>query len=73
MTDRETNTLAACGMEELFSHLCCCVSFLVVAGNSFWCYYLPTSCAVVSVFLLWWKIAFGCTVSKKDSYWVSLL
>ncbi len=31
-------TLAACGLEELFFQLCCCVSFLVVAGNSFWCY-----------------------------------
>ncbi len=29
--DREKNTLAARGLEELFSQLCCCVSFLVVA------------------------------------------
>ncbi len=29
MTDRETNTLAACGLEERFFQLCCCVSFLV--------------------------------------------
>ncbi len=27
MTDRETNTLAARGLEELFFQLCCCVSF----------------------------------------------
>jgi hypothetical protein len=40
-TDRETNTLAACGLEKLFSQLCCCVNFLVVVGNSFRCY-LPT-------------------------------
>ncbi len=26
-TDRETNTLAAQGLEELFFQLCCCVSF----------------------------------------------
>ncbi len=39
--DGETNTLAAHGLEELFFQLCCCVSFLVVAGNSFRCY-LPT-------------------------------
>ncbi len=46
------------------------ISFLVVAGNSFWCYLLiyHTSCAVVSVFWLRWEIVFGCTVSKKDSY-----
>ncbi len=41
MTDGGTNTLAARGLEELFFLLCCCVSFLVVAGNSLWCY-LPT-------------------------------
>ncbi len=41
ITDREMNTLTACGLEELFFQLCCCVSFLVVVGNSFRCY-LPT-------------------------------
>ncbi len=35
------STLAVRGLEELFFQLCCCVSFLVVAGNSFRCY-LPT-------------------------------
>ncbi len=51
------------------------ISFLVVVGNSFRCYLLliyHTSCAVVSVFWLWQEIVFGCTVSKKDSYLVSL-
>jgi hypothetical protein len=49
--------------------------FLVVAGNSFRCYLLTyhTSCAVVSVFWLRREIVFGCTVSKKDSYPVSLI
>jgi hypothetical protein len=42
-TDRETNTLAAHGLEDFFPQLCCRVSFLVVAGNSFWCC-LSTSC-----------------------------
>ncbi len=96
-------TLAACGLEELFSQLCCCisfvvvvarnsfrcylptipvvllflvaqVSFLVVAGKGFSCYLLTnhTSCAVVSVFWFRREIVFGCTVSKKDSYLVSL-
>jgi hypothetical protein len=41
-TDRQndggTNTLAVCELEELFFQLCCCVSFLVLAGNRFWCY-----------------------------------
>ncbi len=27
-TDRETNTLALHGLEELFLQLCCCVSFM---------------------------------------------
>jgi hypothetical protein len=27
ITDRGTNTLAACGLEELFFQLCCCVRF----------------------------------------------
>ena len=40
-TDRETNTLAAHELKEHFFQLCCCVSFFVVAGNSFSCY-LPT-------------------------------
>ncbi len=37
MTDRETNTLAAHGLEELFSS-CAIVSVLVLAGNRFWFY-----------------------------------
>ncbi len=90
------------GLEELFFQLCHCVSFFVVAVNSFRCY-LPTipvvplclvaqvsflvvagksfrcylltdntSCAIVSVYWFRWEIVFGCTVSKKDSYLVSL-
>jgi hypothetical protein len=44
--DRDTNTLAVRGLEELFFQLCCCVSFLVsvigfLVGNRFW-YYLLT-------------------------------
>ncbi len=77
-TDRETNTLAARGLEELFFQLCCCVSFLVVAGNSFR-YYLPTILVVPlclffvaagnsfglhrSVFWLWREIVLGVTYS----------
>ncbi len=51
------------------------ISFLVVAGNSFRCYFITyhTSCAVVSVFCLRRETVFGCTVSKKDSYLVSLI
>ncbi len=115
ITDGETNSIAARGLEELFFQLCGCVSFLVVAGNSFRCF-LPTiwyqlcrcvfflvaagnsfglhrsvfwlwreivlrcylliyhiSCAIVWVFWLRREIVFGCTVSKKDSYLVSLI
>ncbi len=51
------------------------VGFLVVAGNSFRCYFLTyhTSCAIVSVFWLWREIVFGYSVSKKDSYSVFLI
>ncbi len=46
-----------------------------MAGNSFRSYLLTdhTSCAIVSVFWLRQEIVFGCTVSKKDSYSVSLI
>jgi hypothetical protein len=66
MTDRETNTLAARGLEELFFQLCCCVSFLVVAGNSSRCY-LPTIPVVTlclfyrSVLWLWREKVLGVT------------
>ncbi len=51
------------------------VGFLVVAGKSFRCYFLTyhTSCADVSVFWLQQEIVFGYSVSKKDSYSVSLI
>ncbi len=50
------------------------VSFFVVVGKRFRCYLLTThtSCAIVSVFWFWQEIVFGCTVSKKYSYLVSL-
>jgi hypothetical protein len=38
MTEREMNTVTVRGLEELFFQLCRCVSFLVMAGNSFRCY-----------------------------------
>jgi hypothetical protein len=43
ITDRGMNTLAARGLEELFFQLFCCVSFLVLVGNRFWCYILTYS------------------------------
>ncbi len=51
------------------------VGFLVVAGKSFRCYFLTyhTSCAVESVFTWRREIVFGYSVSKKDSYLVSLI
>ncbi len=62
MTDGGTNTLAARGLEELFFQLCCCVSFSVVAGNSFRCY-LPTIPVVMlcHFFRLRQEIVLGCT------------
>jgi hypothetical protein len=38
MTDRETNTLAAPGLEDFFPVVPLCQFFVVVAGNRFWCY-----------------------------------
>ncbi len=65
---------------DVVSFFCCGgkvaqVGFLVMVGNSFRCYFLTyhTSCAVVSVFWLWREIVFGYSVSKKDSYLVSLI
>ena len=72
----QEKTLAAHGLEELFFQLCCCVSFLVMAENSFRCY-LPTIPVVPlclflvaagnifglhrSVFWLWREIVLGVT------------
>ncbi len=57
--DRGMNTLAARGLEELFFQLCCCVSFLDMAGNSFRCY-LPTIPVVpLSLFLVAAGNSFG--------------
>ncbi len=38
--DRETNTSAACGLEELFSSCAVVSVFWFLAGNRFWCYLL---------------------------------
>ncbi len=40
MTDRGTNTLAAHGLEELFSSCAVVSVFWFLAGNMFWCYLL---------------------------------
>ena len=74
ITDRGTNTLTACGLEDFFLYLCCCVSFLVLAGNRFWCYiltyleYNTVSCGVVLVFWFWWEIVFGVTYVLSVQY-----
>ena len=40
MTDGGTNTLAACGLEEIFSSCAVVSVFWFLAGNRFWCYLL---------------------------------
>jgi hypothetical protein len=68
ITDGETNTLAAHGLEELlFFQLCCSVSFWFWWEIGFgYIYYVLNyvlrvqySCGVVSVFWFWWEIVFG--------------
>ncbi len=50
--DRQRNEYTPCAWAgKTFFRLCCCVSFLVVAGNSFRCY-LPTI-PVVPLGLFW--------------------
>ncbi len=51
-----------------------CTDQFFSCGRVFGVTYLPTiPCAIVSGFWLQWEIVFGCTVSKKDSYLVSLI
>ncbi len=54
--DGETNTLAGCGLEELFFQLCCHVSFWfwweIVFGLHTCVLRVPYSCGAVSVFLV---------------------
>ncbi len=62
MTDRGTNTLAARGLEEPFSSCAVVVSFLVLAGNRFWCTYVlrvQYSCGIVIDFWFWRETVFG--------------
>ncbi len=50
ITDRETNTLAAYGLEDLFFPVVLLCQFLVLAGNWFWFYifmYLKYNTVVV--------------------------
>ncbi len=65
MTDRETNTLAAHGLEELFSS-CAVVSvfwFWWEIGFGVHTYVLRVqySCGILLVFWFWWEIVFGVT------------
>jgi hypothetical protein len=62
MRDGETNTLAACGVEELFFQLCRCVSFWLWREIGFGYTYVlrvQCSCGVLLVFWFWWEIVFG--------------
>ena len=63
MTDGGTNTLAARGLEEPFFQLCCCVSFLVVAGNSFRCYLSTIAVVPLCLFLVVTENSFGLHIS----------
>ncbi len=72
MTDGETNTLAAHGLEELFFQLCCCVSFWFCQeiGFGLHTYVLRVqySCCVLLVFWLRREIVFGVTYVLSVQY-----
>ncbi len=63
MTDGEMNTLAACGLEEPFFQLCCCVSvFWFWREIGFGVTYIlrvQYICGIVLVIWFWWEIVFG--------------
>ncbi len=65
ITYRETNTLAVCGLEELFFQLCCCVSFWfwqeIGFGLHTYVLRVQYSCGVVLVFWFWREKVFGVT------------
>jgi hypothetical protein len=56
MTDGETNTLAAHGLEELFFQLCCCVSYLfwpeIGFGFTYLCMLLNKLFLQTNIFLI---------------------
>jgi hypothetical protein len=63
ITDGESNTLAARGLEELFIQLCCLASFWfwleIGFGLHTYVFKVPYSCGVVSVFWFWREIVSG--------------
>ncbi len=71
--DREKNTLALHGLEELFFQLCCCDSFLVSGGKQVLVLLTyvsreQQSCGVVLVFWFWREIVFGVTYILSVQY-----
>ncbi len=71
-TDRETNTLAARGLEELYFQLWFCVSFWFWQEIGF-CLHtnvlrVQYSCGVVLVFWFWREIVFGVTYVLSVQY-----
>ncbi len=76
MMDRETNTLAAPGLEELFFQLCCCVSFWFWWEIGFGVTYVlrgPYSCGIVLVFWFWREIVFVVTYILRVQYSCAVL
>jgi hypothetical protein len=67
MTTLSSNTLAARGLEKLFFQLCCCVSFLVVAGNSFRCYLPAIPVVPLCLFLVAVGNSFGL---DRSGFWL---
>jgi hypothetical protein len=56
MTDGETNTLAARGLEELFFQLCCCVSFWFRREIGFGFTHLRTLLNKLFYELIFWRV-----------------
>jgi hypothetical protein len=73
ITDRETNTLAAHGLEEPFFQLCCCVSdFCFLVGDRFRCY-IKTCCAWAGEFFFPVMLFCQFLVLAGNKFWFYIL
>jgi hypothetical protein len=75
-TDRETNTLAARGLEQFFSSCAVVLVFWFWLEIGFGVTYVlrvQYSCGIVLVFWFWWQIVFGVTYVLRVQYSCALV